>query len=468
MAMTILTRCFWVSLLFGAFPLWGQQTAADKPTLPNIVIYLTDDQSQLDATIYGNSTIRTPNLEKLAARGMTFTQAFVASPSCAPSRAALLTGLMPARNGAEENHSYPFDSIPVLTTLLQQLGYEVAAFGKVAHGPMNQRSGFDHYGQRPVDLARQVREFWSARTSRKPICLLVGDRRPHVLWTEQSTYDPEEVVLPEYFIDTPATREHWARYYTDITGADAEMGQVLQWAETELGDNSMFIFTSDHGSQWPFGKWNLYDAGIRVPLVWSWPGRISADTVSEAMVSWIDIFPTLLDLAGGKTPANLDGDSFAPVLLGKKGRHRKEIYTTHSGDRVMNVYPIRSLRTGRYKYIRNILPDAYHTNHSDILRKDGAGAYWHSWEAAAAGDERAAAVVDRYHQRPAEELYDLSQDPTEQHNLADRPAYRKKLRRFRAKLERWMERQGDAKTVFREPYPVSGPLPDAETVNQRK
>lgn len=434
--------------------------------LPNIVIYLTDDQSQQDASIYGNRHIQTPNLEKLAAMGMTFDNAFVASPACAPSRAALLTGLMPARNGAEENHSYPAEGTLLLPKMLQQKGYEIAAFGKVAHGPMNKQCGFDFYAGRPVLLAQQVANFLSERTSDRPLCLLVGDRRPHVPWIKESAYTSESVVLPEYLIDTEATREHWARYYTDISGADQEMGEILRLTTDTFGDNFLFVYSSDHGGQWPFGKWNLYDAGIKVPMVWAWPGHIAPGTRTQAMVSWIDLFPTLLDLTEAGTPGQLDGRSFARVLQGKRRQHRKEIFTTHSGDLIMNVYPIRSIRGGRFKYILNLLPDHYHTNHSDILRKDGAGAYWDSWHQAAESDPAAAAVIEKYHVRPAEEFYDLEADPSEQHNLIGEKKYARKIQKLRKRLEAWMEKQGDQQTVFRNPYPITQPVPDKDFIEQ--
>ena len=184
------------------------------------------------------------------------------------------------------------------------------------------------------------------------------------------------------------------------------------------------------------------------------------------MVSWIDLLPTLIDLAGGEVPSGIDGRSFASVLDGRSGEHRQEIFTTHSGDGVYNVYPIRSIRTKRYKYILNLLPDHIHTNHSDILRKDGAGAYWHSWDRAATNDAEAAAIVQRYFQRPARELYDLETDPLEQTNLAERPESRSLLARLRGRLESWMDEQGDKKTVFNTPYPASGPRPNAETVQR--
>ncbi len=433
---------------------------------PHIVVFLTDDLGGDDTSVYGSKDVSTPNIERLAAMGMTFDSAFVASPACAPSRAALLTGLMPARNGAEANHTYPTRTVPYLTTIFRDLDYEIAAFGKVAHGNDKPEYGFHHYSQPRVGLAANVARYFEQRSSDRPLLLLVGDRRPHVPWTKQSVYQPHEISLPPYFIDTPETRLHRARYLSDITGLDTEIGKVMALASARLGEDVAYVFTSDHGGQWPFGKWNLYDAGIRVPLIIAWKGRILAGQRTSAMVSWVDVLPTLIDLAGGTVPDHIDGRSFAEVLLGRESSHRELIFTTHSGDGVFNVYPIRSVRTRRYKYILNLLPDHIHTNHSDILRKDGAGAYWDSWDKAAESDPRAAEITGNYFERPREELYDLSRDRLEQVNLAEDSKYSDLIEALGAVLEDWMEEQGDRRTVFNEPYPASGPRPDAEAVGR--
>ena len=431
---------------------------------PHIVVLLTDDLGGRDTSVYGSKDVRTPNLEQLAAHGMTFDSAFVASPACAPSRAALLTGLMPARNGAEANHTYPKPGTHYLTSDFKSAGYEIAAFGKVSHGHAKPEYNFDSYSRSRVDFADNVQEFLDARSSDGPLCLLVGDRRPHVPWTSDNIYDPDKVGFPPNFIDTPETRAHRARYYSDITGLDAEFGRVIEMARSHLGEDIIFVFTSDHGGQWPFGKWNLYDVGTKVPLIVSWQGRIASGVRTDAMVSWIDILPTLLDLIGREVPQQIDGRSFARVLRGEASEHRSEIFTTHSGDGPYNVYPIRSIRTRRYKYILNLLPDHIHTNHSDILRKDGAGAYWDSWDAAAQADAESAAIVRAYFERPAEELFDLQADEWELNNLASNPDLDQVRKQLRGRLEAWMDEQGDNRTVFNDPYPASGPRPDAKTV----
>lgn len=430
----------------------ASQSFLNAQTKPNIVVYLGDDHGVLDASIYGATDVKTPQLERIAKLGMVFDRAFIASPASGPSRAALLTGKMPARNGAEANHTYPRNEIQVLPQLLQQNGYEVAAFGKVAHEKMNKTAKFDSYSEPKINLAQNVKSYLQNRTETKPLCLLVGDKRPHVPWTNERLYKPEEVKLPSYFIDTKETREHRSMYYSDITGLDAEMGKVYDMAKDQFGDNFIFIYTADHGAQWPFGKWNLYDAGIRVPLVMVWPNQIKTNTRSTAMVSWIDIFPTLLEITGAQTPNDLDGKSFSKVLKNNKSTFRKYIFTTHSGDGNKNIYPIRSVRTERYKYIRNIHPEFYHSNHSDIDRRQNAGAYWNSWDSVAKTDPKAREIISRYYQRSAEEFYDLSKDPTEQNNLINKPELAKRIEKMRQKLNHWLKEQGDELKIYNTPY----------------
>lgn len=295
-------------------------------------------------------------------------------------------------------------------------------------------------------------DFLNARKpTDKPVCVFVGTHEPHVPWPKLSGYLPEELDLPVTHLDTAETRRFRAKYYTAVTDADVKFGKIYDLALEKLGSNTVFMFTSDHGAQWPFGKWNLYDAGIRVPLIVSWPGVIKPDTRTDAMVSWVDILPTLIEIAGGSAPQGIDGMSFASVLRGEKSEHREEIYTTHSGDGNFNVYPMRSVRDRNWKYILNLHPEfQYNTHINRANNVDGAG-YWTSWLSAAKDDPDAAATVGRYYERPREELYDLSNDPHEQRNLAADPAFAERLRSMRGKLKAWMVQQGDQQKVYGEP-----------------
>lgn len=410
---------------------------------PHIVVFLADDLSWIDCSIYGQKHIRTPNMERLAADGMTFTHAFVASPSCAPSRGAMLTGLTPARNGAMFNHTVPDKQFKRWPAYFKDLGYEVVAIGKVAHYATVRQYGFDHishFNYHQDDCIEVAAKWLEQRNSEKPLCLLVGTNWPHVPWPEKSDYR-RDLPLPATMVDTPETREHYARYAQAVTFADRDLGLIFDAARNRLGQDVLFLFSADHGSQLPFGKWNCYDLGIRSPLVVAWKDKVRAGSRSDAMVSWIDFLPTLLEAAGDKAPGNIDGRSFLPVLLGQKTEHRDRIFTTHSGDGKMNEYPIRSVRTRDWKYIRNLAPDTEHHTHID--KGNDGKAYWTSWELKAQTDAVAAAVVQRYHRRPAEELYDLTADPHEQKNLAADPSQAQRLAQLRAELDASMKAEGD-------------------------
>lgn len=426
---------------------------------PHIVVFLGDDHSMLDSEPYGSKDVRTPNLRRLAEFGMLFTHAFVASPSCAPSRAALLTGLMPARNGAEANHAKPRAEIKKLPAYLQELGYEVVAFGKVSHYKHTADYGFDHFeldGFHQHASIPAALKFLRERKSDKPLCIFVGSNWPHVPWPDASEgYDTNHLALPPTQARTPEMHHARALYYSAVTRMDNELGRVLDTARQTLGTNTLFVHTSDHGAQFPFAKWNCYDAGTRVSLVVAWPGVIKPGTRTDAMVSWVDLLPTFIDVAGGRTPTNLDGRSFATVLSGKANAHRDRIFTTHSSDGNMNVYPIRSVRTRDWKFILNLHPEfSFHT-HVDLAPRDSKpgywGGYWSSWTNAAKTNAHAAERVKRYHQRPAEELYDLRNDPFETNNLAALSQHAARVKSMRDELESWMRDQGDAQRVFGQP-----------------
>jgi len=427
---------------------------------PNIVVFISDDHSQVDSQAYGSTEVRTPNMKRLAEEGLKFTHAFVASPACGPSRTAMLTGLWSARNGAEANHNAKKPEVPSLPTVLRSLGYEMAIIGKVAHGDWAKFYDFDTVIGPPVGVSdtAEVAKFLSERTSNKPLCLFVGTRHPHVPWSEERSYDPAKVTIPPMHVDTAVTREQRAGYLTDITKSDTLLGEVRTLASEKIIGDTLFIYTADHGGQWPFGKWNLYDAGIRIPLIIAWPGTLKPATTSDAMVCWPDLLPTFIELGGGKVPEGIDGKSFAGILRGTATTHRDHIFATHSGDGDFNVYPIRSVRTRDWKYIRNLHPEFQH--HSHISRSTGPSglAYWKTWLTAAENDPKAAATVKRFTTRPAEELYDLAADPNELHNLAADPKQTERLTTMRSDLDAWMKQQGDTQTVFGKPLLQGEPV----------
>jgi uncharacterized sulfatase len=439
-----------IGCTLAAWALNGIVAAAEAR--PHLVLFLADDLSWADCSIYGATDVQMPNLQRLARDGITCTHAFVASPSCAPSRAALLTGLSPARNGAMLNHQLPHRDIKKWPAYFQELGYEVAAIGKVAHYAQVTEYGFDHcshFRYHQDDCIEAASKWLQARDSTRPLCLLVGTNWPHVPWPQQTDYDPAAMKLPPTQVDVPETRQARARYAAAVSNADRDLGLIYDAARRKLGENTLFVFTADHGSQFPFGKWNCTDAGLRTPLVAVWPGRIRAGTRSEALLSWIDLLPTFLDAAGGTPPPSgdepgqLSGASFLRVLLGERDEHRSLVFATHSGDGTMNEYPIRSVRSRDWRYVRNLRPEAEHHTHVDKAASGDGRSYWDAWVRKAEHDPSARTIVQRYHHRPAEELYDLRSDPWEQRNLAGEAAHAQTLSQLRAELDRWMQAQGD-------------------------
>lgn len=437
--------------------LFVSAVSAETPR-PDMVIFLSDDHTWRDSSVYGSPDIKTPNMERLASQGMTFNNAFVASPSCAPSRAALLTGLYPANNGAEPNHSRPRVEIKKLPAYLQELGYEVVSFGKVGHYKQTPEYGFDiarHFRYHEDIAIPQAIEWLQQRDSDRPLCLFVGTNWPHVPWPEEiGDIDPAALQVPPHHVDTPVTREWRAKYLAAIQTMDRELGQVYDVARQKLGDDVFFLHTSDHGAQWPFGKWNLYDEGIRTPLIVSWPGKIKPGVRTYAMASWIDILPTLIDVAGGTPPDSIDGRSLLSVLKGETTKHREVIFTTHSGDGDNNVYPMRAARTlDGWKYIRNLHPEFRFTSHVTNARaKNG---YWDSWVQKAITHPQARQKVRRYLERPDEELYQINSDPYEQQNRVNEPEQAERLRMLRQQVDDWLAETGDQKNVYGRPQRIA-------------
>jgi arylsulfatase A-like enzyme len=425
---------------------------------PDIVLFIADDLSREDVGSYGSPDARTPNMDQLAKDGLRFTEAFAASPTCTPSRSSMFTGDYPMRNGAHANHSAVKNGIKTLPAYLQALGYRVVIAGKTDFG---ERSNFpfEYFPasviQPPVgrgvlwaniDTAA-IDQLLATRDKKQPLALIVASFAPHVPWPDSNGYDAGRLTVPGYLLDTPQTREARSRYLTKVSQADRELGEVRASIAKYGGtDNTLFLFTADQGAQFPFAKWNLYDPGIATPLIASWPGHIAPDKATGAMVSLVDLLPTMEAAAGGPSIANIDGESFLPVLMGKQNSFHSEIYAAHSGvlqtGPNANIAPMRAIRTERYKLIVNFRPDIKYV--SAVSQGKGRDhAYWQSWLDRAETDPKAAAMVNHFYHRQPIELYDLRTDPNEQHNLADDLAYKNTLTTLRTKLNAWIIQQGE-------------------------
>lgn len=432
---------------------------------PNIVFIIADDLGPSDTGFMGNPNVRTPSLDKLAARSAILERVYVASPSCAPSRGAMLSGLMPFRNGAEPNHTFVRDDVRQLPSYMQGLGYEVASIGKIAHGN-DKRTGFD-FEERNISLEKIgiVSDYLEQRDNSKPLLLMVGIKDPHVPWPNQyfDHYSPATLKLPPKLIDTPDTRLELARYYTDVERMDKQVAATLEAVETHLESETVIFFTSDHGAQLPYGKWNNYETSVKAPMLVSWPGVTTPGERHSALISFVDILPTMIEIAGGTPPESgyganqIDGRSFLPLLQGETATHRDYVFSTNSSA-AHHTYPLRSVVGERYRYIRNVFPELNFTVQTDHNPKAQSHNLWVSWVKAAKSDASAFEKVQGYHHRPAEELYDLQTDPDEQRNLASNPEHIQILRKLRAITDSWIRQSGDTLQMHGKPIDILLPL----------
>jgi N-sulfoglucosamine sulfohydrolase len=438
--------------------------SADKAR-PNMVFIIADDLGRGDTGFMGNPDVHTPAVDKLAARSAILERVFVASPSCAPSRGAMLSGLMPFRNGAEPNHTLVRDDVKQLPHYMKELGYEVASIGKITHGT-DKRTGFD-YENRDISLEniQLVSDYLSQRKSDKPLLFMVGIKDPHVPWPDEYFlhYDPGKLKLPPKLVDTPDTRLELARYYTDVERMDMQLAATLKAVETYLGPDTIIFFTSDHGAQLPYGKWNNYDYSVQAPMLVCWPGVVQPGQRHSALISFVDILPTLIEMAGGKAPPSgygtkqIDGRSFLPLLKGKTKEHRDSVFSTNSSA-AHHTYPLRSVRTDHFRYILNVYPELNFTVQTDHNPTAESHNLWVSWVERAKVDPVAAQTVRNYHHRPREELYDLRYDPDEQNNLANDPAYAQTLESHRQLVQQWIKQSGDTLQMHGKPMEILFPL----------
>ncbi|WP_419195069.1 sulfatase [Novipirellula herctigrandis] len=422
---------------------------------PNFLIIMADDCTYNDLALYGGQNAKTPNIDALAKTGMTFNHAYLASAMCQPCRAELFTGQYPLTNGCSWNHSASRPATKSLPHLLNPLGYRVGIAGKVhvlpqTSFPFDNVGGFDpncvRDPTRPSDLSG-IRDYMSSDKHDSPFCLVVALVDPHIPWVmgDASQYPPKRLKLPPNIADTPLTRKHFSNYLAEITYMDGQVGQILETLKAAgANEDTVVLFTSEQGSQFPGCKWTNWNTGLHTALIASWPGQIAEAVRTDALVQYADIAPTLVDLAGGKGSSDFDGTSFTAVLRGTADTHREFAYGIHNNLPEGPRYPIRSVTDGKYRYIRNLMPDELyierHLMGGGLLNNP----YWATWLGADPVKrpdvyER----VKRYMRRPSEQFYLTTDDPYEMNNLADDARHAESKSRLSKALDAWMDAQSD-------------------------
>lgn len=409
---------------------------------PNFVFIIADDCTFRDIGCYGGQA-HTSNIDKLATEGMKMTRCFQAAPLCSPTRHNICTGLYPVKTGAYPHNTYAKKGTKSIVHYLNPLGYRVALSGK-AHVNPKEVFPFEFSGKNNPDMKAINTFLGECAENRTPFCLFACSNEPHVPWNkgDPSQYDAEEINLPPYIPDTPYVRQKLTRYFAEITYFDDQVGQILDLLDKhKLADNTFVMVVSEQGNSMPFAKWTCYDAGLGSIMITRWPGKIKPDTVSDALVEYIDIAPTFIETAGGIPTDVLEGKSMLPVLLGITKIHKQYTYgimTILGSHEDSKPYPIRSVRDLEYRLIWNLLPEA--TFNCPFTNSK---AFQSMLEAAEAGDRHAKKYTYKYLHRPKFELYDVIADPYNLHNLAGDPKYNDTIKKLKSKLDNWMVQQGD-------------------------
>ncbi|GAB4042915.1 sulfatase family protein [Spirosoma litoris] len=427
---------------------------AQSTKKPNVIIIMADDLDSRQLSCYGGQNLRTKNIDALAAEGLKFNQIYTSEAMCVPTRASLFTGLYPVRHGSFQNHKPVYDNLKSVGHYLADLGYRVGLTGKdhvtkpKTVFPFEIVKGFEPNCVAPTDDYEldDVKEYITRDT--KPYCLFVMSINPHAPWTVGDTteFDADKLILPKNWVDTKVTRRQFVKYLAEVRRLDNQVGDITRLLkETGQDKNTIVVFLGEQGAQFPGAKWNLWDVGQKSSMLVKWPSSVKPGTQTDALVQYEDITPTLIDIAGGKPIAGLDGKTFLPVLLGKSTKARDYAYGIHNNIPEGNPYPIRSIRDTRYKLILNLTPDKDYYNRfmMNPAQKD-RNSVWFSWANQATNDPNAKRITERFVKRPAIEFYDTQADPWEFNNLATNPAYQNRIKQYQQKLDDWMKQQGDA------------------------
>lgn len=417
---------------------------ADSPNRPNIVWIVAEDLSPT-LGCYGDKDAITPNIDRLATQGARFTRCFTHAPVCAPSRSGLVTGMYPTTLGSHHMRSTLKSPPPTFMEELRKAGYFVSWPGKtdfnfaVPKGAFDSTANWTQKGQLKEPFFAYI-NFTVSHESQIRVSKAQYEKNTARLTPEQRR-DPARVAIPPYYPDLPEVRKDVATYHENATAMDYMVGDVLKWLDDKkLADNTVVCFFGDHGWGMSRGKRWTYDSGIRAPLIVRWPGKIAPGSVREDLVAFIDLAPTVLQIAGAPIPTRMQGEP----IFGTTPRKRKYVFAAR--DRMDETFDrIRAVRDTQFKYIRNYYPQLPYAQH--ILYMDEMPTMMAWRRQATAGKLNAVQSLFFAPNKPAEELYDTAADPHEVKNLASDPTHQDKLKELRAALDAWTKDTNDLGAV---------------------
>ena len=431
-------------------------------TRPNILLFTADDLHAESLGVYGSKAEMTPNLDKFAASGLVFENAYVNAAICSPSRKIIATGLYGHNSGAM-GFKLARPGTPNLINTLSKAGYLTGVIDKVKHSTPSSDTKWDYIrgdnrnetanGRSPALFYKHTKAFLNqCKEQKKPFYLMVNSRDPHRPYCSKRNlghakaeppsrwYEPEDVEVPDFLPDLPQVRKELAEYQNSTRRLDDTFGKVIQALdESGFTKNTLVIFISDNGIAMPFAKANTWFHATRTPMLVRLPGVVTPETRdSNHLVSGIDFFPTFMEFTGVKGPKKLDGRSFLPILSGKKQDGREVVFTQIDTLAGSGPYPMRSVQTRKYGYIYNPFSDGqtWYSNNNE-------GNTMEAMNAAAKRDPAIKARVDLYRLRTPEEFYDLEKDPDCLKNLINDPKYSSDIEGLKKQLSEQMKKASD-------------------------
>lgn len=443
-----------------------QQSDAGEP-LPNILIITVDDMNCDSVGAFGCKLPgTTPSIDKFAAASMRFNHAHVQVGNCFPSRNVLLSGRYPHNTGVEGFYQVKNPGYPHLVDLMQKAGYFVGIRGKVSHStpyqPYHWDADLTNLDGQQQDMKNAVSYYRStkrgielAQKADKPFCLNVNISDPHKPFyamgkkgetipdknVPSKIFSPDEVPIPGFLFDHPDVRKELAHYYSSVRRADDCFAQIMKaLAESGLDEQTIVVFLSDHGMPLPFAKTALWHHSTHTPWIVRYPGVTKPGSVErDHMISAVDLVPTLLDILNFDAPKGLDGNSFAPLLLGDAQPDREMVYKVYNENSGGNRSPMRSVESKRFGYIFNPW-----SNGKRVFKTATTGTMtYRAMLKLAPENEEIAARLEFFQHSVPEEFYDYENDPDALHNLIDEPDYQDQLNRHRAAMYSRMKNSND-------------------------
>ncbi len=422
--------------IFSIQPAQSQSALTAATSRPNI-LWITSEDNGPQLGCYGDSYATTPNIDRLAAKGMMYTNCWSNAPVCAPARTTIVSGMYPTSLSAQHMRSQVDlpSSVKLFPQVFRELGYYCSNNSKEDY---NLNTGTDLWN----DSSNKAH--WRKRKAGQPFFSVFNfttshesqiRKRPHV-----ASHDPSKVIVPPYHPDTPEVRQDWAQYYDKISEMDQQVGQVLEQLKQDgLEESTIVFYYGDHGSGMPRSKRWLYQSGLRVPMIVLVPARYQdtvgkeykANSKNDRLVSFVDLVPTVLSLAGERPSENLQGHAF---LGNYTAESPKYIYGFR--DRMdERIDMSRAVRDERYIYIRNFHPERPQGAYLDYMFQTPTTRVWK--QMFDEGKLNAAQSVFWKSKAP-EELYDLQEDPYQINNLASEAGQKATLERMRGAVKSWM------------------------------